>query len=273
MIKQGQYLNLSSEDYHGDKNSISRSALMEFKKSARKYWAKHLNPDRPEEEPKTSWMFGTAFHTFILEPHLFYDNYLVLPRKVLLKDVGREKYEEFKKAEKEAEESNKVVLSFSDFERLFNMRTSLLENERAKKLVEGAIYESSYFWQDEHSGLILKSRPDILHSNIYVDLKTIDDASPENYQREMVRYGYHIQGAMVKDGIKQIEERELSACINICVEKSYPHSIGIYIIDETAIEAGHVEYKQLCLDLKNCQSENLWADYSIQTIGLPKWAM
>ena len=171
MIEPGIYTNLSSEDYHSDKNSISRTALMEFKKSPYKYWAHHLNPDRPEKITKPSWTFGTAFHTFILEPHLFEQHYFIMPEKLFLKDVGRKLYEEYKAIEKEAEETTKEVLSRSDYLKLCAMRDAINRNGRAKELIEGAIYESSYFWQDEHSGLMVKSRPDILHSNIYVDLK------------------------------------------------------------------------------------------------------
>ena len=273
MINEGMYTDLTSEQYHGDKNSISRSALMDFKKNARKYWAKHLNPDRPKEETKPSWEFGTAFHTLILEPHLFESNYYILPKKVLLKDVGRELYDEYKNKERESESTAKTVLSLEDYERLCAMRDSLYANPRAKELVEGAVYESSYFWKDPHSGLMLKSRPDILHSNIYVDLKTIDDASPENYQREMAKYGYHIQAAMVTDGVFEVERREIQASINVCVEKSYPHLIGIYMIDEAAVEQGHCTYKQVCLDIKHASVHNEYLDYGIEKIGLPRCAI
>ena len=273
MINEGIYYDLSSEAYHGDKDSISRSALMEFKKSPYRYWAKHLNPDRPKEESKPSWEFGTAFHTLILEPHLFAKHYFIMPEKVLLKNVGREKYDEYKKVEEEAETTDKQVLSRSDYNRLRDMQGALSRHQRASELVGEAVYESSYFWQDEHSGLRLKCRPDILHANMYVDLKTIHDASPQNYQREMAKHGYHIQAAMVKDGVKAVENRELSACINICVEPTYPYSIGIYIIDEFALETGHLEYKQSCLDLKAAKESQSFPDYGIQTIGLPRWAI
>lgn len=271
MIEPGIYTDLSSEAYHADKNSISRTALMDFKKNQRRYWAKHLNPNRPPAESKPSWEFGTAFHTLILEPHLFEQNYFIMPEKVLKRD-NEELFNVHKEAEKEAEKTTKQVLSRSDYLKLQDMRNALQNDERASELIREAIYESSYFWKDAHSGLMVKSRPDILHPNIYIDLKTIDDASPQNYQREMAKYGYHTQAAIVKDGVRILEGRELSACINICVEKQYPHGIGTYIIDEVAIEAGHCEYKQLLLDMKNCISNNDFSDYEPQTIGLPKWA-
>ena len=274
MIEQGIYLDLSSEEYHSDKNSLSRSSIMDFKKNQRKYWAKHLNPDRPKEETKPSWVFGTAFHTLVLEPHLFEKNYFIMPEKVLLKDVGREAYDEYKKKEKEAEScESKVVLSRNDFNSLLAMRHSLLRNERAKSLIEGAVYESSYFWQDENSGLMLKSRPDILNGYIYADLKTIDDASPENYQREMAKGGYHIQAGMAKDGHKVLTGEPIALCVNICVEKQYPHCVGIYIIDELAIEQGQRIYKEVCVDMRSAISDNRYSDFPVQTIGLPKWAL
>jgi hypothetical protein len=273
MIEQGIYIDLSSEEYHSEKSSFSRSSIMDFKKSPRKYWAKHLNPDRPKEEPKPSWVFGTAFHTLILEPHLFEKNYFVLPEKVLLKNVGREVYDQFKSTLEEAETTKKIVLSLEDYERLSAMQDAVFANPRAKGLIEAAVFESSYFWKDEHSGLMVKSRPDILNGNIYADLKTIDDASPENFQREMAKYSYHVQAAMVKDGYKQLTGENISACINVCVEHKYPYSIGIYIIDETAIETGHYTYKQILLDLRSALANNDFRDYEVQTIGLPKWAL
>lgn len=271
-LPEGIYTDLSSEYYHRDKNSISRTALMDFKKNPRLYWAKHLNPNRPPAESKPSWEFGTAFHTLILEPHLFWEHYQIAPEPVLLKDVGREVYDRYKHNMSNIERSGKTILSTQIWTTLRHMQDSLNANARTKELIEGAVYESSYFWKDPHSGLMVKSRPDILHPNIYIDLKTIDDASPQNYQREMAKYGYHTQAAIVKDGVRILEGRELSACINICVEKQYPHGIGTYIIDEVAIEAGHCEYKQLLLDMKNCISNNDFSDYEPQTIGLPKWA-
>lgn len=274
MIKSGIYLDLSSKDYHNDKESISRSSLLDFKRNPRKYWANHINPDRPTKEATAAMNFGSAFHTLILEPHLFENQYYVLPEKVLLKNVGREAYDAYKKAEKEAEScEGKVVLSWNDYERLCAMHTSLNGNSRAKALLEGAVYESSYFWEDIHSGLMIKSRPDILNGNIYVDLKSIEDASPSNYQREMAKYGYHIQAAMMSDGFEQLTGEKIRACINICVEKTYPYSVAIYIIDPTAIEHGQYEYKNILLQLKHAIVHNEFADYPTMTIGLPKWAM
>jgi len=93
MVTEGIHKNLSSEEYHSHKESISRSALMDFNRSPFHYWAKHLNSDRPKKRCNIFNNIRFSLHTFILEPHLFADEYAIEPQKVLLKDVGRDAYE------------------------------------------------------------------------------------------------------------------------------------------------------------------------------------
>lgn len=273
MINEGIYETLSSEEYHGHKESYSRSALMDFDRSPYYYWAKHLNIYRPQKDATRNMALGSAFHTLILEPHLFGELYGVEPKKVLLKDVGREDYDAYKYFCEHLQKSNKTILTFDEMETLIAMQESLYANEKAKELLRDGLIEHSYFWRDPESGLMLKSRPDILHRKIYVDLKTCSDASPRAYQREMIDFGYHLQSAMIRDAVKTLENREISSCINICVETKYPHAVAIYLIDEAAIEWSQKKYKELALHLKHCLIHEDWPSFSIQTIGMPAWAI
>ena len=264
---------LSNEEYHANKDYTSRSSIMDFDKSPYTYWAKHLNPDRPIRESTPQMILGSAFHTLMLEPDKFNYEYAILPQKVLLKDVGRETYDAFKKLEKEMLEGSQTLITSDEYINLMNMKLTVEANKSAMQLINNARIENSFFWKDEHSGLNLKCRPDILHDNMIVDLKTTSNASPRHFQREMVDYGYHVQFAMIRDAVEIIEGRRINNCINIVIETKYPYNMAIYIIDEFALEEGQIKYKQLCLDLKNAIEENRWQDYGIQTIGLPKWAI
>lgn len=271
-MKPGIYNNLSNSEYHAHKESISRSALIDFYKNPYNYWAKHLNPDRPKKDATPAMVMGSAFHALMLEPHVFEKEYDILPPKVLLKHVGREIYDAFKKKTELIEAGNKIILSDEEFLLLSNMRLRLESNEQAMELIRDARIEHSFFWEDNDSGLLLKARPDILHSNMIVDLKTCSDASPRAYQHEMVEYGYHWQGAMIRDAVEHLEGHRINNVINICIETKYPFNMAIYIIDEFAIDAGEEKYKQLCIDLKNAQETNSFIDYGVQQISLPKWA-
>lgn len=268
----GCYKDLSNEDYHADKDYISRSSIMDYLRSPFTYWAKHLNPDRPKKDATPQMILGSAFHTLILEPEKFDSIYAIEPKKILLKHVGKTAYDEYKSAIGTIELSKKLVLTYEEHANLLIMKHKLYSNQKAVQLITDARIENSFFWRDHESGLLLKSRPDILHNSICADLKTTSDASPRAFQNEMVKYGYHIQFAMIRDAVKAIEGRVLKTFIDLVIENKYPHNMAIYIIDEEAINEGERIYKSVCLDMKAARELNEWNDYGVQTVGLPKWA-
>jgi hypothetical protein len=272
MIECGVYTDLSSEDYHADNDSISRSSIMAFKKSPLYYYKTYLERNRPSREKDTSSVtIGKAFHHFVLETHTFYDHYMIKPDKVLLKEVGRAEYDEVEEERARCEKSDRIKLSENDFFRISEMYDALKYHYKAPELILNAIYESSYFWRDAESNVLCKARPDILRDRIYIDLKTCSDASEDAFQRSMAMYGNHIQAAMVVDGVFATTGKQIDICVNICIETSYPYSIGIYVIDELAIQTGREEYKRILLDLKHAIRHNEWDDFPLRTVGLPRW--
>lgn len=267
----GHYKDLSSSEYHDDKTSISRSGIMEFARSPYHYWSKYLNPNAPSPKRKKEWDLGTAFHTMILEPHLFDKQFAPKPPKVLLKDVGREAYEAYKLMVEEIENSNRIIISDEDYLDLILMAQSLHANSQAKELMADCLIEQSYFWVDKESRLRVKARPDLICPRVYIDLKTVSDASERAYQNEMIKYGYHVQAAMVRDAFKEVENHEMQLFFNICVEKSYPYSVVIYMIDEAAVDYGEKFYKNKLKELSSCIATNVYNSYESKIIGLPTW--
>lgn len=268
----GIYPLLSNEDYHAH-DSVSRSKLMDFDVSPYNYWALHLAPNRPNREATPAMILGTAFHSMVLEHDLFHKQYVIMPKPVFLKDVGRAAYDQYKSDLAEIECGHRIPLTRDQYDILLSMYSTLYDDSRAIDLIQGAIYEQSYFWEDKESGLLVKSRPDILHQNIIVDLKTCADASPRAFQSAMVKGGYHIQAAMIRDGIRRLEGRDISNVINIAIETKYPYAIGIYVIDEEALDYGEFHYKDLLKRLKHANMNNDYPSYEIQSINLPRWAL
>jgi PDDEXK-like domain of unknown function (DUF3799) len=274
MIKGGIYPDLPNEVYHAD-SAISRSGIKMFCESPYLYWANYLNPERPRKEfngNTQALIIGNAFHQFILEPELFKKNYMTEPERVYLNRDGREAYDAYKNHMAQLEKTKKIILSIEDMKTLLGMYKSLSEHTQACELIRESIYEHSYFWEDEHSGLMVKARPDILRHNAIIDLKTCRDANSYSFQRQMYEEGYHIQGAMIREGVKQLTGVDIPTVINICVEKTYPYQIGIKIISESALNAGHMKYKQALLDMKACFDSGIWPSYGIEEVELPKWA-
>lgn len=270
MIEPGIYPHLSNSEYHSDP-AISRSGIMKFRESPRKYWADYINPNRPERKSTKAMEFGTAFHTLVLERELFDKTYIMKPQTQYLKDIGKNAWEMYKSTLEYVENSGLEVISYEDFNVLQGMHESLLRNRQAWDLINHAITESSYFWKDEHTEIMCKARPDILHDNMIVDLKTCANASSKAYQRSMIDGGYHIQGSIIREGIRQLTGKDISTVINICVEKTYPYSVAIKIISEDALEKGFMTFKQTLLDMKRCIDYNKFDDYEPEIVNLPAW--
>ncbi len=291
-METGVYPNLSNEEYHGHKDSISRSAIMEFDDSPYKYWAHYINPQRPLRLQTPQMLFGEAFHTFVLELEEFENRFIIEPElqksppRVLLKNVGRPTFNAYKvekakidlinnkvKEDFEEQAENKKILTFSDFKKLTEMKDRLLTNKRVIQLLEEARIEHSFFWMDKDSGLLIKARPDILQGGIMIDLKTCKNASPHGFQSAMIEGGYHIQGAMCVDALQEVEDIQIKCVVNIAIEKEYPYAISLPVIDEIALEYGQKKYKEVLLNIKSCKEQNEWPDYDVYTASLPKWAL
>jgi len=270
MIEPGIHPNLTNDEYHAH-DSISRSKLMDFAVNPYHYWAMHINSKRPPRKEKKAFEIGQAFHDLILQPDLFNREYKIEPEKVLLKDVGREEYDAYKAECAALALSGATILSAEDYIKLDEMQDRLRNHKEAWSLIEGARYEESYFWRDPHTDLLIKTKPDILHPNMSVDFKTTRSASSRFFQNSIAEYGYHIQAAFVREGRHELEDVNVPNFINICMEKEYPYHLGIYIMEEEAIDEGYHEYKQLLLDLKSAIRDNHWPDHDIQSIGLPAW--
>lgn len=267
-IEEGMHI----EKYHSMNEYFSRSALVDFSRSQLTYWGKYVNKERPQKKETPSMSLGSLVHCLILEEDEFFNRYAIEPKKVLLKDVGREAYDAYKRECGEIEAAGKVTISFEDLEKAQSMKESVFSEY--KNLLSGCRPEVSCFWQDEELGVNLKARPDAMSDIHIVDIKTAHDALPRAMESEMIKYGYHIQAAMCIDGIAACTGNELSSFVIIAVESSYPFNVGAYVLDSSVIDAGRSEYKRLASELKaytEKASKERPKSYGETLLMLPKW--
>lgn len=282
---------ISSSEYHNSPG-ISRSGIVEFMRSPKHFWHKYLNPDYVPKPSTPDLLFGSAFHTYVLEPDKFDLEYVInlpkrekLPEVPLLKDAGRRVYDEAKKIyeaerlrRKQEDEQfyffsqGKNVIEQADFDMLRAMGTSLTNDTQANAIISNAQYEKSLYWIDEETGLLCKCRPDIWHPNYVVDLKTARDASEREFQRVFYSSKYYLQFAMMSIGIKAVTGKPIEACINLVIEKEEPYCHAIYPVDESAIQHGIEEFRNQLRKLKVCFDKNEWPSYSIKNLTLPAYA-
>ena len=258
---------LDNDAYHWHK-AISRSGIVEFMRSPANYWNAYHNEKRPEKVSTEAMIFGSAFHTAVLEPHLFSKQYVMRPEGIDRRTKqGKLDYEEFL-----ARSEGKIILTPEQIATLTDMQESVLNHPQANELILNARYEHSIFWEDENTGIELKTRPDAWHENMTVDLKTIASADPRSFQNAMVAHGYHIQSAMMREGIRAATGKDITNHLFVCVEKTFPFLVAVYILDETTLEVGHSTIRRALSEMKSCYDTNEWPGYQTQTLGLPNWA-
>lgn len=286
--KEGVY-DQTSEQYHAS-DALSRSKLWTFKQLPYKFWYQYLSGQY--EKPKASKAFyvGSLVHTLVLEPHLFETEYCTqpileeLPPAVLLKDVGREQYEQIKGVRAEIAARNKIiwdefvkdieskaVVTDAELTVANGMKQSVLANHTAVELMQGAQFEKSIYWEHKATGLICKARPDIWNGAVVCDLKTTIDASFRGFQSSAYKDGYFLQAAMIYEGLKSIGE-PFSTFVFICVEKSAPYATALYVLDDEALQFGIDMFHALMPRIARCIEKNVWPDYGVQKLTAPRYA-
>ncbi len=264
-IAPGVY-DISNDVYHQGAG-ISRSALMEFRKSPYHYWYKYLNPYYVPDAETPAQLFGKALHEFILDPKEFEKHYFMLPKFDKRTKAGSERWSLI-----QTEHANKTFLTESQYQEIQQMAESLQKNDVALKLIANAQIEQSIYWNDPDTGILCKCRPDILHNCLVADLKTAQDGSAWAFSKAIYDYGYHIQAAMIREALQAIKEIDIQSFWFIVIEKSPPYVVSTYKLDTAALEKGRENFKTLLDRYQSCLKTNHWPAYETQEISLPQYA-
>lgn len=265
IVNTGFYPNLSNEDYHAS-SAISKSGLMTFKRSPLHYYDAYLSDDRIQKEQTPQMLLGSIVHTMILEGGEVNNRYVAAPKIDKRTNAGKEAWLIFSE-----ENKDKQVVDAQLWSDAMYMSEKIFKNPKAMELIEGGVNESSIFYNDSDTGLMCKSRPDVLFEGHVVDLKTTADASPEAFSKSIYTYGYHVQCAMMQEAIHSQLGVMVKNFFFVCVETKSPFYTAIYILDDEAMHKGREEAKNLLEKYKKCRQNNEWNGYEIMQIGLPRW--
>jgi hypothetical protein len=280
---------LTNEQYHASEG-ISRSKLWTFKQLPHKFWHQYMSGEYERPKESKAFYMGSLVHTLVLEPHLFDTEYCLkpqlekMPPEVRKKDVGAEMFEQVKAAraaiavrntaiaeEFQANLTAKSLVSEDDLAIANAMRNAVMANNTAVDLLTGAKIEKSIYWKHEATGLICKTRPDIWNGRIVADLKTCNDAGYRGFQLAAYKDGYFLQAAMMYEGLKSIGE-PFHNFVYVCVEKTLPYSVALYMLDDDALQFGIDMFHSLMDRIAQCYEKNVWPDYGIQKLTVPRYA-
>lgn len=247
---------MTNAEYHADP-AISNSLISKILKSPA-----HAKAYLEFGQEQTAAMaFGSAFHCQVLEPDKFNDEYAVFEGDKRTKE-GKAKFQELTDA-------GKTIITQKDYDTIWAMNQSIYSNDEARALLAQGVAEQSVFWTDKATGLECKCRPDWWDEKTIVDLKSCDDASPAGFARSVVQYGYHRQAAHYLAGTGA--ER----FVFIAVEKSAPYAIGVYVLDDAALDEGWFKVVHALGYWAACKETGFYPAYQdeIVTLSLPAWAI
>lgn len=263
---------MPNAEYHAHP-AISSSAIREALRSPAHYHAAYIERSVPRTE-SASMKLGTAVHTLVLEPEKWASEYAISPAVDRRTKAGKEAWAAFVE-----EAGERVLVTEEEAAHAKAVAQSVLKHGAARELVEGIferpVAESSVFWRDDATGLELKCRPDALDlgEGVIVDLKTTRDASPIGFPKSVANFGYHTQAAWYRRGV----EAALGAScrhVIVAVETAPPYAVGVYELDEDALEVG-AELAKLGLErIARGIETGEWPAYGddLQEITLPGWA-
>ena len=252
---------------------LSTSGMKTLLKSPLKYlW------EKTHREDKEAWRVGRVLHTVCLEPQEFESRYAIRP----------DKRTKAGKAEAlEIEEAGLECISEKDWNTALGVQEALKNHITIRDgkefpllaVLAGCEFEQSFFWEDPDTGIPLKARTDAVNHDMryIVDLKFVQDASPDGFAKAVANYGYTLQHVVYSRGVAQcMGFPQPYRFIFLAIEKTPPYDFGLYEISEEDVQAiGAQKFDEALERYKKIENTPTWAKQShtkgIMKLALPQW--
>lgn len=265
----GGYRPQSSEDYHADRDGPSLSSSIAhtlISRSPLHAWYAHprLNPNYRAEE-SAEFDYGTAAHSMLLEGD---ESGLV----IIEADDWRTKAA--KEARDVARAAGKTPLLARQMAKVRAMVKAARDAVAASELAgvfEGAIAEHSIAWMD--GDIRCKARPDLINDamRVIVDYKTCANAEPDAFMRAGLSYGYDIQDAFYRRGMKALGKDY--RFVFLAQEKEAPYVCSLVALDPAMQDMADRKVSFALASWQACLKANRWPGYPnrIAYIAPPAW--
>lgn len=170
--------------------------------------------------------------------------------------------------------AGKVEVSQAQFDAADGMLKSLQASKVWKALTADGEAEQGAFIA--YGDTFLRAKPDWRNDRlkIVVNLKTSADASPEEFSRSIVNYGYAMQAALERAVVTEVT-KEVYSQVFVVVEKTAPYAVSFYTLDDESRLYGETMLAKALEKLDECVKAKSFPSYpeKIVTIGVPTWAL
>ncbi|MGB1291778.1 MAG: PD-(D/E)XK nuclease-like domain-containing protein [Pseudoalteromonas sp.] len=210
---------------------------------------------------------GSALHASLLEPHVFEEQYQLMP------EVEDRRKAEYKKLAEMYGADN--VLVKSECENIAAMtENARLDREVDELLKRTGISEVSFFATCPETGVLLRCRFDRIdiETDRATDLKKTRDASPEGFSKSVGDYRYHVQQQFYSYVYRLVTGRDLKKFTFVAIQETAPHTVRKYELDEEARVIGDYYFHKNLETYADCMLRDIWPHAGKNgVIGLQYW--
>lgn len=270
MSFQTGIVEMSNDEYFDiETPGVTRSGLEKIRRSPAHYAARFHGDYEDDSTP--AMVFGNVLHCMALEPEFFESRYVFPPEGINRRTkAGKIEYVAWLEGN-----LGRTVISKEDFCLAVNMVDAVLAHPTAAQLMESTHREITAQWIDPEYREQCRCRVDLYDQNrgFLTDLKTTTDASPAGFAKSCASFGYHRQHAYYLDGLKAAG-LNANVFAFIAVEKKPPFAVGVYVLDEAAVDLGRKQIQDAMRIYSQCMATGRWPGYSEhpQPLELPRWA-
>lgn len=284
--KPGVHYNYSNDEYHNRLLAPDGTKLINasYIKLADKHSIMKAEFGETTISPIAA-RIGSALHAEGLEPE---------KELVLLSEETSRATKAFKKADAEAAEQGKILLTQSEYDQVQGMVHGflhkrkkiggLLNDGHCKKLLtaDDRICEASLIAQDAASGIWMKARPDIYSAKLQVmgDIKSTVSADPRTFKKQCFALGYDLQCAWylkVSEAcgwtVKMLPGVDTQVFGFMAVEKTKPYAAHFHVLDNVAIRRARARIDALLMDIAAARRDGHygtnWEPFNV--IELPEY--
>lgn len=257
-------LDLPAAEYHA-RPGLSASGMKDLAVSPLRYWFKHVNPNRPADEPTPEMQIGSALHCAVLEPDAFDERYAceveapedclvtiedlrnwlrarnVTPKGTRKADVIAQvlgtdhtaNILEVIEAEHTELHRGKLIFKRDDWVRIAGMTQALRDEPHVNRLLENGDREVSMFAEDPDTGVLLKARMDWVTVTETVDFKTFTQKRGKSIDKSVadaILYEQYYRQAVVYGIVRGWPQNWHGDFVMPFVESDPPHETRIRLL-------------------------------------------
>lgn len=236
---------------------LSYSSLKEFAKSPKNYimYLLHKTPPTPSQ------LEGKYLDTLLLEPHMVEKRFIVYDKFDRRSNAAKEAWDQL---ETRAQKENKILVTSETVRGAKMAVEAIMDNADAKNVIENIKkVQTRLKWTDKQTGLPLIGYSDFETTffglDCVFDLKKTQSADPDDFHRDIFKYGYHLQAACYKEGYWKTQYR-FPEFFNLAVETNAPYNVSINYYEPKLMQESQDEFRGILLAFKKCMDEGRFTE-------------